>query len=149
VPIVCEPTGEKFAPASDSHGRVSLQYSLAEALHAGALGKNAYAPESLRSPEILALARRVHYHVDAGFPGPGRFKGAVTVTLKDGRSFTEVEEYNRGSAENPMTYEEIRQKFDENASSFLPPAARERLARQIREVERLADASALVSLAIA
>ena len=149
VPIVCEPTGEKFAPASDSHGRVSLQYSLAEALHAGALGKNAYAPESLRSPEILALARRVHYHVDPGFPGPGRFKGAVTVTLKDGRSFADVEEYNRGSAENPMTYEEIRQKFDENASSFLPPAVRERLAHQIREVERLADASALVGMTIA
>jgi 2-methylcitrate dehydratase PrpD len=91
----------------------------------------------------------VHYHVDPDFPGPGRFKGAVTVMLKDGRSFVAVEEYNRGSAENPMTYEEIRQKFDENASSFLPPAVRERLANQIREVERLADASALVSLTIA
>ncbi len=33
VGIVCEPTEEKFAPASDSHGRVSLQYSLAEALY--------------------------------------------------------------------------------------------------------------------
>ena len=149
VPIVCEPTAEKFAPASDSHGRVSLQYSLAEALHLGALGKNAYSPESLRNPEILALARRVQYHVDPDFPGPGRFKGAVTVTLKDGRSFVEVEEYNRGSAENPMTYEEIRQKFDENASSFLPPAARDRLADAIRQVEQLSSASALVSMTIA
>src|SRR5579863_9399309 len=35
VGIVCEPTEEKFAPASDSHGRVSLQYSLAEALTHG------------------------------------------------------------------------------------------------------------------
>jgi 2-methylcitrate dehydratase PrpD len=149
VPIVCEPTAEKFAPASDSHGRVSLQYSLAEALHAGALGRNAYAPESLRNPEILSLARRVRYHVDPDFPGPGRFKGAVRVTLRDGRSFAEVEEYNRGSAENPMSYEEIRRKFDENASSFLPQAARDRLAEQIRHVERLPDASALVSLTIA
>jgi 2-methylcitrate dehydratase PrpD len=149
VPIVCEPTAEKFAPASDSHGRVSLQYSLAEALHLGSLGKNAYSPDSLRSPDILALAQRVHYHVDPDFPGPGRFKGAVTVTLKDGRSLAEVEEYNRGSAENPMTYEEIRQKFDENASSFLPQAARDRLAEAIGQVEQLSSASAIVGLTIA
>ena len=149
VPIVCEPVAEKFAPASDSHGRVSLQYSLAEALHAGSLGRHAYSADSLRNPEILALARRVQYHVDAGFPGPGRFKGAVHVVLKDGRTFDEVEEYNRGSAENPMTYREIRGKFDENASAFLSQAARDRLADEIGQVERLPDASVLVGLAVA
>src|SRR5687768_7581114 len=35
VSIVCEPLEEKLSPASDSHGRISLQYTLAEALHAG------------------------------------------------------------------------------------------------------------------
>ena len=55
------------------------------------------------NPEILALARTVDYYVDPAFPGLGRFKGAVRVTLKDGRVLTEVEEFNRGSAENPMT----------------------------------------------
>ena len=149
VPIVCEPVAEKFAPASDSHGRVSLQYSLAEALHAGSLGRHAYSAESLRHPGILALARRVQYHVDAAFPGPGRFKGAVHVVLKDGRTFDEVEEYNRGSAQNPMSYREIRGKFDENASAFLPQAARDRLADEIGQVERLSDASVLVGLAVA
>jgi 2-methylcitrate dehydratase PrpD len=148
VPIVCEPVAEKFAPASDSHGRVSLQYSLAEALHAGSLGRHAYSADNLRHPEILALARRVRYHVDAGFPGPGRFKGAVHVVLKDGRTFDEVEEYNRGSAQNPMSYREIRGKFDENASAFLSQAARDRLAGEIGQVERLPDASVLVGLAV-
>ena len=149
VPIVCEPVAEKFAPASDSHGRVSLQYSLAEAMHAGRLGRDAYAPASLRDPDILALARRVQYHVDPEFPGPGRFKGAVHVTLRDGRTLSDVEEYNRGSAENPMTYAEIRGKFDENAGSFLSQAARDRLAEAIGRIERLPDASVLVGMAIA
>src|SRR6185369_7932707 len=67
VPIVCEPIAEKTAPASDSHGRVSLQYTLAEALALGALGKTAYGEDSLRNAEILALARRVHYRVDPAF----------------------------------------------------------------------------------
>jgi 2-methylcitrate dehydratase PrpD len=144
VGIVCEPTAEKFAPASDSHGRVSLQYSLAEALALGSLGKNAYRTESLRNPEILDLARRVHYRVDPAYPGPGRFKGEATITLKDGRSFHDVEEYNRGSAENPMTPEEIRAKFDENASGFLSAERRDKLAGLIRYLDTLGDASDLV-----
>jgi 2-methylcitrate dehydratase PrpD len=143
VGIVCEPVEEKWSPASDSHGRVSLQYSLAEALYRGALGHNAYAAESLHHPEILALARRVNYCADPNFPGPGRFKGMVRVTLRDGRTFEEVEEYNRGSRENPMTEAELRAKFDENAAAILSKPARDRLADQILSLDRLPDASAL------
>ena len=147
VSIVCEPTSEKHAPASDSHGRVSLQYSVAEALHAGELGKNAYSDQSRRNPEILALARKVRYQVDPDYPGPGRFKGAVTVTMKDGSRFEEVEEYNRGSAENPMTYAELHAKFDENASGFLSPPERTHLVEQIQRLDLLPDARTLVELA--
>lgn len=147
VTIVCEPVAEKYAPASDSHGRVSLQYSIAEALFFGELGKRAYSDQSRRNPEILALARKVRYHVDPDYPGPGRFKGAVTVTLKDARQFKEVEEYNRGSAENPMTYQELRAKFDDNASAFLSAVARTRVADEIQRLETLPDAKILVETA--
>jgi 2-methylcitrate dehydratase PrpD len=122
---------------------VSLQYSLAEALYHGALGKSAYSAESLKNPEILALARRVQYHVDPDYPGPGRFKGAVKIVLKDDRTFEEVEEYNRGSAENPMTQEELRAKFEDNAGGFLGPEQRDRVAEILDRLETIANASVL------
>jgi 2-methylcitrate dehydratase PrpD len=146
VGIVCEPTVEKFAPVSDSHGRVSLQYSVAEALYHGALGKSAYSAASRANPEILALARRVQYRIDPGYPGPGRFKGAVKVVLQDGRAFEEVEEYNRGSAENPMTHEELRAKFDDNASGFLSAEQRLYLMERIDGLSRLSSAKQLINL---
>jgi len=148
VPIVCEPVAEKTAPASDSHGRVSLQYTLAEALSLGELGKTAYQNASLEDPGILALARRVHYAVDPAYPGPGHFKGEVRLTLKDGRSLIEVEEFNRGSFENPMSDVELRRKFDDNASAFLSPGERDRIVAEIRRLEELPDASVLVGLTI-
>jgi 2-methylcitrate dehydratase PrpD len=149
VGIVCEPTEEKCAPASDSHGRVSLQYTLAEALYFGTLDKNAYAPASLHNAEILVLAGKIRYRVDPAYPGPGRFKGAVKIILNDGREFEEIEQYNRGSAENPMTYAELRAKFDENAGGLLSESARSRLASEIDHLELLGDASRLVNLAVA
>jgi 2-methylcitrate dehydratase PrpD len=147
VSIVCEPVAEKTAPATEAHCRVCLQYTLAEALVRGELGRTAYADASRTDPAILALARRVTYRVDPAFPPPGRFKGAVTITLTDGRVFSEVEEYNRGSAENPMTGAELRAKFDDNAGSVLDGAARERLADTIARLETLEAASEIAALA--
>ena len=69
--------------------------------------------------------------------------------LADGRVFDVVEEYNRGSAENPMTAEELRAKFDDNAGSVLDAAARARLADAVAGLESLADAGAIATLACA
>jgi 2-methylcitrate dehydratase PrpD len=149
VSIVCEPVAEKVAPASDSHGRVSLQYTVAEAMYRGRLGKSAYSDESLRHPEILALARRVRYHVDPTFPGPGRFKGAVRITLVDGRVIEDVQEHNLGSVENPMTEADLRTKFDENAAGVLDGPRRDRFADLVRRVETLPDARVLADACIA
>jgi len=149
VSIVCEPVAEKTAPATEAHCRVCLQYTLAEALVRGELGRTAYGEANRTDPEILALARKVTYRVDPDFPPPGRFKGALTMRLADGRVFDVVEEYNRGSAENPMTAEELRAKFDDNAGSVLDAAARARLADAVAGLESLADAGAIATLACA
>ncbi|HEY1304533.1 MAG TPA: MmgE/PrpD family protein [Vicinamibacterales bacterium] len=146
VSIVCEPAAEKTAPASRAHCRVCLQYTLAEALYAGELGRNAYGDSMRLNPDVLALARKVHYHVDPVYPGPGRFKGAVRVTLTDGRVIDEIEEYNRGSAENPMSDAELRAKFDDNACGCLSQAERDELAQAIAQTERLPDARVLMDL---
>ena len=48
-----------------------------------------------------------------------------------------------------MTDVELRGKFDDNASEFLSASAqRDRLVGEIRQLERLPDASVLVGLAI-
>jgi 2-methylcitrate dehydratase PrpD len=148
VSIVCEPVAEKTAPATEAHCRVCLQYTLAEAMVRGELGRSAHADAFRTDPEILALARRVTYRVDPSFPPPGQFKGAVTMTLADGRVLSEVEEYNRGSAENPMTAAELRAKFDDNAGSVLDAAARERLAGAVAVVESMDDAGTLTGMTV-
>jgi 2-methylcitrate dehydratase PrpD len=148
VSIVCEPVAEKCAPATQAHCRVCLQYTMAEALYTGGIGKNAYSDATRLNPEVLALARKVEYVVDPSFPGPGRFKGAVKVTVKDGRIIEEVEEYNRGSAENPMSEAELRAKFDDNASGFLSAGRRDQLAQEIAQTENLPDVRSLVDLTL-
>jgi 2-methylcitrate dehydratase PrpD len=148
VSIVCEPVDEKCAPASRAHCRVCLQYTLAEALYTGALGKGAYGDATRLNADVLALARKVHYYVDAEYPGPGRFKGAVRVTLRDGRVIDEIEEYNRGSVDNPMSSAELRAKFDDNAGAFLAARQRDAVADAVAHVETLPSARMLMDLVV-
>jgi 2-methylcitrate dehydratase PrpD len=147
LPIVCEPTAEKRRPLSDSHGRVSLPYTLAEALVRGRLAKDAYAPGSLGDPKILRLTDAVAVAVDPDFPGPERFKGQVTIVMDDGTTFEAVEEHNRGSPENPMTTEEIIAKFDDNADR-LAPDRRRRLVEAALGLKSLENARILTDLSL-
>ncbi|MFO1351294.1 MAG: MmgE/PrpD family protein [Gammaproteobacteria bacterium] len=149
VPIVCEPLAEKRRPNTDSHGRVSFQYTLAETLARGELGPDAYRAEALRDPAILRLADVVNYHVDPNFPGPERFKGAVKIIMNDGAVYEAVEEHNRGSAANPMSPAELIAKFEANAAALLSPDQRARLIAAVTAVDGMAAAGELVRLAIA
>lgn len=149
LPIVCEPVEEKRRPRTDSHGRVSMQYTLAEALVRGRMGKDAYQRASLEDPEILAMADQVRVEADPSFPGPERFKGAVKIVLKDGTVHEAVEEHNRGSAENPMAPADIIAKFDENAADVLDADRRQRLVEAVLGLETAPLARAVIDLAIA
>jgi len=146
IGIVCEPVEEKWTPRTQSHGRVSLQFSLAEALATGRLAKDAYGEEARGDPAILALARRVHFHPDSRFDGLAHFPGEVTVTLRDGRTMTEAEPYNRGSAQNPMTDDELRAKFDDNAGSMLSSSARARLHDAVMRLDERDDVAGVAEM---
>jgi 2-methylcitrate dehydratase PrpD len=148
VGIVCEPLAEKRRPRSDSHGRVSMQYTLAEALVLGRIDKNAYRPESLSDPRILNVADRVEIEVDPRFPGPERFKGAVKIVMKDGSVHETVEEHNRGSAANPMAVSDIIAKFDANAADVLNPSQRRALVDAVLALPKAKDAAQIVGLTI-
>ena len=72
----------------------------------------------------------------------------MTVVLRNGATLTEVEEYNRGSAENPMSDADIRAKFEENAEGFLDAAARNRVVEAVSRLDTLPDARALIDATV-
>lgn len=146
VGIVCEPESEKLHPLTDSHGRVSLQYTLAEALVRGKLGKHAYQADALNDDTILGLTQRVKYRVDPSLPGPEQFKGVIAVELADGTVLEEVEEHNRGSFDNPMTTQEIVEKFRENVEGTLSDEQAASIVDTALSLERLDSVADLTGL---
>lgn len=146
VPIVAEPRAEKILPASTWHGRVSMQFSLAEVFTFGKLDLESYSPARLNDPGLLDLAARVECEVDRDAPGRDQWRGWVIVETRDGQRFEHIQPFNHGSPQNPMTERELEQKFEANSRDVIGPEPTVEAIRRVRALEQEPDAGAIVRL---
>ena len=116
VSLVLEPADTKAAPRTDYEGKFSLQYSTAAMLVNGRVGLGTYTPDALADERVLALARKVRYETREYDSYPGSFPGGVRITLRDGRTLEGDLPYQLGAPENPLTDDQVIEKFRENAA---------------------------------
>jgi 2-methylcitrate dehydratase len=110
--------GGSFGPKTDVHTKEdadhSLPYLLAVALLDGDVQPAQLEPSRIDAPDAQHLLNEVTVRPDDAFTAryPGEVPSRVTVSLKDGKSYTyEVESYP-GFPTRPFTWDEIDAKFD-------------------------------------
>lgn len=139
---------EKWNPTSRETADHSMPYCVAVALLDGHVAMESFNDRRRSDPELRALVARVAVHRDPamnrGYPegAPSR----VRVTLADGQSLAQEIKYPRGHAGNPMTDEEVREKFVRMSSLRLPVPDRARLCEGIWSLEEVADLGSLFEL---
>jgi 2-methylcitrate dehydratase PrpD len=146
VSLVLEPAEAKVAPRTEYEGKFSLQYSTAAMLVHGRVGVQTYTEEALADPATLELAKRVRYEVKDYPTYPAAFPGGVTVRTRDGRTLEADFPYQQGGPENPMSPEEVRAKFRENAALALSETAAQELEASVLSLEEADDVRAVFQL---
>jgi 2-methylcitrate dehydratase PrpD len=68
----------------------------------------------------------------------------VTITMRNGRSYTARVVHPRGDPENPLSDEELQAKFRQLVVPVLGPEKTERIVKRVRELESLDDVSKLM-----
>jgi 2-methylcitrate dehydratase PrpD len=109
-----DPLAAKQRPANDYAAKFSAPFNIAVAFVTGGAGLAAFSEETVRDERILALASKVRYVVDPHNPYPKAFTGHVRMTLKDGTVIEERQSHIRGGAQEPLSREEIEDKFRRN-----------------------------------
>src|SRR2546430_8905875 len=146
VALVLEPAESKVAPRTEYEAKFSLQYSTAAMLVHGQVGVGSYTDEAIADARVLDLARKVRYETRDYETYPAAFPGGVRIRLRDGSTLEADLPYQRGGPENPMTPDEVRAKFHENAALALGDAALEALEEGVLSLEEQSDLRALFSL---
>jgi 2-methylcitrate dehydratase PrpD len=143
VPRLWEPLAAKHVPPNGYAAKFSLPYLVAVILVKGRAGLAEFTDEAVRDPEVLRMAARVGYELDASIDYPRQFVGDVEVTLADGRVVRERQDRPRGGPDAPLSREELEAKFRGNAGLALPERRVEAI---IRSVAALPAAPGLAEL---
>lgn len=143
--------GNIIEPQDIISAQFSGRFGVALRLIKGGNGFKEYSERNLKDPEILALAKRVKYVPDmglnelAGDTAPSK----VTIKLKNGTIYEARVDYARGTVQNPMTKEELEDKFRGLASAVISDKQLENIIQTVRSLEELDNVCKLGSLLVA
>ena len=137
-------------PEDVSAAHFSAPFCLGMALVRGHCSFMDFVDESLSDPEILAVARKVRLELDEEVQAlyPAKRSARVRVKMKNGSSWEEKVLDVRGTRTNPMSREEVEDKFRSLASIVLPDDQVEEVIKTVRDLEGLSDMHKLCSLLV-
>ncbi|MBI2170796.1 MAG: MmgE/PrpD family protein [Chloroflexi bacterium] len=141
-PLVLELVDRRH-PQVGLEGKFSYQHCMAVGLVDGAAFPAQYTDAKVKDPIITALRDRINATAD---PSLGEDQAIVTLTLKDGRSYTERIEHATGAPENPMTDTQLNAKFRSLTADVLPQAQAEDLLTKLWAMDQVADVREIIAL---
>jgi len=110
-----EPLADKQRPRNGYAAKFATPYLLASGFVHGGVGLGAFTDKAIRDVQVLALAAKVKFVIDPDNPYPNNYTGHIRATLRDGSVVEERQPYLRGGAREPLTRQDVTDKFLLNA----------------------------------
>lgn len=118
-PLMIETGSSIHSPKTGQEGRFSLEYDMAIAIIDGELSLKQYTDEKVNSPKAQELMKKVKITFPEGIGMGMEEPEEVVVKLSNGGQYAYKVEKHKGTAENPLTDEEVLSKFKDCASLAL------------------------------
>jgi 2-methylcitrate dehydratase PrpD len=132
-------------PHTAFEAQFSLPYCVAVALVTGSARLEAFTDERLQDDVVKSLITRttlgVNPHADAVYPG--QRAATVTVHATDGRLLTAHAPTRKGDPDNPLSDDELSDKFGELVAPVIGTAAARDLLAVLWRIDSVADLAAL------
>src|SRR3546814_416416 len=111
-----------------------------------------FTDEVVGRPDVKAMVEKVNFYVseEAEKAGYDKMTTIIDIHLKDGRKVSGRADFGKGSPANPMTYDEVADKF-RGCAEFArwSTAKTERLVETVRGLDNLQDTRDLTELLFA
>ena len=147
--ILADPS--KYDPRTKETADHSLPYVIAAAIVDRQVTPAQFEPARIMDPRIREQLRKVVVvadpEIERVFPKLQRV--AVTIETTDGRKLSKELDYPKGDPRNPLSDEEIEEKFDALASPILSESARARVKDAVWNLETQPSISDLMARCVA
>ena len=144
--ILSDPS--KYDPHTKETADHSLPYVIAAALVDRQVTPAQFEMKKIMNPAIREQLKKVEVvadpEIEKVFPALQRV--AVTIETKDGRSFKKQLDYPKGDPRNPLSDQEIEEKFSALADGVLSGRAQQKLKDAIWNLDKVGSVSKLMAL---
>jgi 2-methylcitrate dehydratase PrpD len=125
--------------------KFSIHHCAALAFIEGSAGHNMFTNKKLNDPKLVDFRKKVKTELNPNF---SRFETKIRIITIDGNRFERYIPEPKGSPENPMTFEEMKNKFKGLVYPILSREKAKQIFYKIKGLEDLVDISELIALCI-
>jgi len=115
----------------------------------GKAGLNQFQDSVVNNPEVQSMIKRVHMVVDprANAAGANWTRTFITIHLKSGRTISGSADFAKGTPQNPMSFDEVADKFQECVDFAKWPAQKAKaIVEMVRDLENVSNIKTLTAL---
>jgi 2-methylcitrate dehydratase PrpD len=139
--IVAEPQEQKSNPKSIVDAQFSMPFGAAVAILYGKATLDEYTLESINSAQVRKLMGKIscveNPELEKEFPK--KWPAAVSLLTKDGKTYSTRIDYPKGDPENPLTWDELIDKFRNLVSPVLREARQNEIIERVKSLEKEQD----------
>ena len=135
-------------PTTGLQGKFSMEFCMSILLLDRKAGLVQFQDNVVQRADVQQMVKRIHFHIDpeAENAGLDKMTSIMKITMKDGKVFTGRAEFAKGSPANPMSYDEVADKFRGCAEFAKWPGAKtETVIATVKSFEKETDMSKLVA----
>ena len=136
-------------PTTGLQAKFSMEFCMAILLLDGKADQTKFTNAVANRPDVQEMIGRVHFYTDpeAEKAGYDKMTTILKITLKDGRTISGRADFGKGSPTNPMSYEEVADKFSGCAAfAEWPTAKAKQVIEMVRKLEDAPDVRGLTAL---
>ncbi|MFH1626061.1 MAG: MmgE/PrpD family protein [Pseudomonadota bacterium] len=139
----CLDAAGKLDPQNALEGKFSIYFCAALALHDGTAGEDRFTDDKIRCPKIIDLKKKVRASVN---PDLRETEARVSIRTRDGRRYEKHVTTPKGDPRNPLSREELEEKFMRLASKVVSTDKSRRIVEKIGVLEKLDNINELIEL---
>lgn len=108
-----EPKETKYRPQTVVHAQFSIPYGVGIAVCKRSAFPSEFTLQAIKDPQTLEVASKVKMELDseAERQYPTNYVATVDIKTKDGKTYSSHTDYPKGNMQNPVTDEELEEKF--------------------------------------
>jgi 2-methylcitrate dehydratase PrpD len=133
-------------PMTGLQGKFSMEFCMSILLLDRKAGLVQFQDDVVRRADVQEMIKRIHFYIDpvAESAGLDKMTSIIKITLKNGKVINGTAEFAKGSPSNPMTYDEVADKF-RGCAEFAkwPTAKAEAVIAAVKSLETVSDMSKL------